>query len=76
MTDCGLLRIDNALDRYLFIKPANVGPGWRNAATPESTDFARLKQIAFRHLLSGHGEPLKEAAHEQFSQTFKELFNV
>ena len=59
-----------------FIKPANVGPGWLNATNPQPSDFARLKQLSFRHLLSGHGEPIKESAYEQFAQTFQELFHI
>jgi len=59
-----------------FFKPANVGPGWRRFAEPQAKDFARLKALSFRHLLSAHGVPLRDTAHEQLGATFKELFGV
>ena len=57
-----------------FIRPANVGPGWRRAAEPEASDFERIKKMKFKHLLSAHGAPLLDEAHEALSETFAELF--
>lgn len=59
-----------------FFRPANVGPGWRNAAQPQSRDFERLRELNFRHLFSAHGAPLLDGAHEALSTTFDELFGV
>ena len=59
-----------------FIRPANIGPGWRQAANPEASDFERLKALSFKHLLSAHGVPLKDDAHTQLSATIKEQFDV
>ena len=59
-----------------FIEPANVGPGWRQFCSPEAADFVRLKALAFRHLLSAHGTPLRDTAHEELAATFKRLFDV
>ena len=59
-----------------FFRPANVGPGWRNSGKPEASDFARLKALSFRHLLSAHGAPLLGDAHQALSATFDELFGV
>ncbi len=59
-----------------FFTPANLGPVWVQRATPAADDFARLKQISFKHALCGHGEPLRETAHEDFSATFNRMFNV
>ncbi|MBP0049872.1 hypothetical protein H9C73_14155 [Marinobacterium sp. AK62] len=58
-----------------FFTPANVGPVWMQAAEPEAADFVRLKQIPFKHALCGHGEPLRDSAHEAYSATFNRLFN-
>lgn len=59
-----------------FIQPANVGPGWRMACKPEAKDFARLKALAFRHLLPAHGTPIRGDAHTQFAATFAREFGV
>jgi hypothetical protein len=59
-----------------FIRPANIGPGWRQACNPQADDFARLKDVAFRHLLPAHGKPLLEKAHEQLSLTFAREFEA
>ncbi|MDH4019488.1 MAG: hypothetical protein OEU84_07795 [Xanthomonadales bacterium] len=59
-----------------FFTKANVGPVWMQFNEPEAEDFQRLKQIPFRHALTGHGEPLLETAHEDYSATFERLFGV
>ena len=59
-----------------FIRPANVGPGWRGTCKPESSDFARVKALAFRHLLPAHGTPLLDAAHTQLCATFARDYQV
>jgi len=58
-----------------FFTPANVGPVWLQAAQPEAEDFSRLKTLSFRHALCGHGEPVRDKAHEAFSATFTRLFS-
>jgi len=59
-----------------FFRSANVGPGWRAACEPDAADFARLKNLSFRHLLSAHGEPLLARAHEQVSTTLADLYQI
>lgn len=59
-----------------FFAPANVGPGWMRACEPKARDFERIKGLRFRHLLSAHGVPLRDAAYEQLGATFQRLFNV
>lgn len=59
-----------------FIKPANVGPGWRQACNPEAPDFKRLKGESFKHLMPAHGVPIKGDAHDQFAATFAREFGV
>ena len=59
-----------------FIRPANLGPGWRQYCEPKAADFVRLKALAFRHLLPAHGKPIRDQAHEQLCATFKREFDV
>ncbi|MEJ2691452.1 MAG: hypothetical protein P8166_00045 [Candidatus Thiodiazotropha sp.] len=59
-----------------FFTAANLGPVWVQRAAPEGGDFARLKALPFRHALCGHGAPLIDTAHEDFSATFNRLFGV
>ena len=57
-----------------FFRRANIGPGWLNAAKPEASDFARVEALSFCHLLSAHGPPLLNDAHQAMSATIAELF--
>lgn len=57
-----------------FFTPANIGPVWMQAAEPGPEDFQRLRELSFRHALCGHGEPLRDRAHDAFSATFAKLF--
>lgn len=59
-----------------FFQPANIGPGWRQRYNPQAGDFARLKQLSFRHVLCAHGEPLRDTAHAEFSERFQREFGV
>jgi hypothetical protein len=59
-----------------FFTPANLGPVWVQRAVPGADDFARLKEQTFKHALCGHGAPLRDSAHEDFSATFNKVFAV
>ena len=59
-----------------FFTPANLGPVWVQAAEPAGDDFARLKELSFKHALCGHGEPLRDTAQEDYTATFKRIFSV
>ncbi|MCU7805362.1 MAG: hypothetical protein KZQ92_02180 [Candidatus Thiodiazotropha sp. (ex Lucinoma borealis)] len=59
-----------------FFTPANLGPVWVQRAEPAADDFARLKKLPFKHALCGHGDPLCDTAHEDFSVTFNRMFSV
>lgn len=59
-----------------FFTPANLGPVWVQRATPAAEDFARLKELSFRHALCGHGEPLRDTAHKDFSTTIDRMFSA
>lgn len=59
-----------------FFTPANLGPVWVQAVTPEADDFSRLKELSFKHALCGHGEPLCDTAQDDYSATFKRMYNI
>ncbi len=59
-----------------FFTPANLGPVWVQRAAPEGEDFSRLKALSFSHALCGHGDPLRDTAHADYSATFNRLFGV
>lgn len=59
-----------------FIKPANIGPGWRKAAEPQASDFEKVLALEFQHLLPAHGTPLKGDAKAQLGATFKREFGA
>jgi hypothetical protein len=59
-----------------FFTPANVGLAWMHENQPETSDFARLKGVPFRHALCGHGSPLLDTAQSDFHATFQRLFQV
>lgn len=59
-----------------FFRPANLGPVWMQLGEPQAADFARLNQLRFRHVLSGHGSPLRDHAQEAYAATFKRVFGV
>jgi len=59
-----------------FFTPANLGPAWVMGSKPQAADFARLKEVPFKHALCGHGTPLKDGAEQAFHATFKKAFEV
>lgn len=59
-----------------FFTPANLGPVWLQAASPAGEDFNRLKGLPFKHVLCGHGEPLRETAREDYTATFSRLYGA
>lgn len=59
-----------------FFRPANLGPAWMFESQPGATDFIRLKEIPFEHLLCGHGYPLVNNGHQEFLRTYNEYFNI
>lgn len=49
-------RVPNLIGRGI------IGPGWRRSAKPDASDFRRLADLEFRHLLPAHGTPLLDDA--------------
>ncbi len=56
-----------------FFGEATVSNIWIQATQVKHSDFRHLQSIKFRHLLSAHGEPLKDRAHEALAKTINEL---
>jgi len=50
-----------------FIKPTNIGPGWRSYAKPDLNELLAFTRTPFSHLLPGHGEPVIENASSQYA---------
>jgi hypothetical protein len=57
-----------------FFRCAGIGPLWMQLNEPKVQDFARLLRLPFRHLLPGHGRPLRDTAKEAFTETIKCAF--
>ncbi|WP_428261945.1 hypothetical protein [Haliangium sp.] len=62
------------MKEFGFFAPANVGPGWLRSCEPKAPDFERVEALQFKHLLSGHGTPLRDHAKDQLAATFARLF--
>ncbi len=52
-----------------FFGEATVSNVWMQATQVKHMDFTRLQSLEFRHLLSAHGEPLMNRAHEALAKT-------
>lgn len=57
-----------------LIRPAHVPSTWIDACAPDASDFERLLALPFRHLVSAHGMPLLDDAHERLAQDIEETF--
>jgi hypothetical protein len=54
-----------------FFGAASISNVWKQACQVKAADFARLKSLKFLHLLSAHGDPLLNNAHELISKMIK-----
>ena len=59
-----------------FFQRANIGPVWMQVNEPQAQDFVRLKTLSFKHVLPGHGAPLRDHAQEAFSDRFAQVFSI
>jgi hypothetical protein len=59
-----------------FFQSANFGPLWMQVNEPKATDFVRLRELSFRHVLCGHGAPLRDTAKEAYSARIQNVFGV
>ena len=59
-------------------RPAQIGPPWRKRMTPKGgslkSDFERLAALDFSHLISGHGQPLRDTAKQDLIATVEATF--
>ena len=58
---------------------ACIGPGWRRACEPKDgsgfgPDFARLLHLQFKHIIGGHGAPMKDTAKEDLRWQVERLY--
>jgi len=60
------------LDQGL-IKPVNIDKIWLGAMKPKKSDFARLKSLSFRHLISAHGQPIIDTTDKQLMPELEKL---
>ena len=59
-----------------FFGAATISDVWKQACKVDASDFVRLNSFEFHHLLSAHGEPLLNYAHEQLVKTIQKGFGV
>lgn len=59
-----------------FFQTANIGPLWMQLNEPKGEDFARVRELSFRHALCGHGAPLRDTANEAFADRFHRVFGI
>ncbi|HET9843041.1 MAG TPA: hypothetical protein VFP93_00110 [Gammaproteobacteria bacterium] len=59
-----------------FLGEATISKIWQQACNIQAHDFARLKLLHFKHLLSAHGEPLLHNAYETLSATIEQEFKI
>ncbi|MGI4850752.1 MAG: hypothetical protein ACRYGR_02280 [Janthinobacterium lividum] len=58
-----------------LVKPANISSIWLKATHTKAADFnSLLKNLNFQHLLTAHGEPLLNTAHEEVKKTVNRVF--
>lgn len=59
-----------------FFRTANVGPGFRTACEPAASDFQRVLDLPFHHLVSAHGTVLRDEAKARLRETFADLYGL
>jgi hypothetical protein len=61
-----------------FLVPAQIGPPWRKRMTPPGgslrPDFERLADLPFKHLVGGHGVPLRGSANAALRATIERVY--
>ncbi len=59
-----------------LIGTASIPATWREACAPDVSDFRRLAGLPFRHLISAHGEPLRDEAQMRLRARIGEVFSA
>jgi hypothetical protein len=65
-----------AYEEQDFFGAASISQVWKQACNVSASDFARLKTLAFNHLLSAHGEPLLNNANELVTKTIRQEYGI
>lgn len=59
-----------------FFGRATVSEIWKEVCKVEASDFIKLSTLSFKHLLSAHGVPLLNTAHEHVVASIKREFET
>lgn len=59
-----------------FFGAASISKVWQQACNVNVSDFIRLKNLKFNHLISAHGDPLLNTAYECVSKTIKQEYGI
>jgi hypothetical protein len=60
-----------------FFQRANFGPLWMRINEPQKQDFlCLLGKLSFRHVLCGHGEPLRDIANDAYGARIRQVFGA
>lgn len=62
--------------RQGFFGSATISKIWQQATDVKISDIQRLKTLSFSHLISAHGQPLLNDAHERLMKTIAMEFNI
>ncbi len=59
-----------------LVQPANISPIWLEATHTTAADFLRLlKTMKFRHLVTAHGEPMRDVAFGHVTASVERTFS-
>ena len=61
------------MPRMGFIKPCNVGPGWRKATKPDASEIKAILDLGFEHVLPAHGAPVIGDAKKRYAPVINAL---
>jgi len=63
-----------SFSRQGLLGAANIPSTWLGACRPDVADYRRLASLEFRHLISAHGEPLRDDARGRLRQRITQAF--
>jgi len=64
----------DSFSRQGLIGAANIPSTWLGACRPDVADYEKLLSLPFRHLISAHGEPLRDDARSVLEQSLVNAF--
>ena len=81
-TATGCSTLGKAMARMMgFRGRACIGPGWRKASEPKDDGgfkpaFDRLVELDFRHVIGGHGAPIKDTARDDLRAAVQRTYKA